>query len=187
MALQINVTGKNMTLGDDLEVFIQGKFRRIDHLLPRNSYFDVVLTREPTREVQGHYVARANLIGSGSLVMRGEESAGDPHVAIDTLVDRLEERLSRQHSFIQTERRVTARGNLPPTPDEELVHPSTLEIILGDHGVDDETIARLEESGIVTLEQLRAAVDDGRLHARLGTRFRHAEHDLVKIVDQFRA
>jgi ribosomal subunit interface protein len=187
VALQVNLTGKNMDLGDDLEVFIRGKFRRIDRFVPRNSYFDVVVSREPTKEVQEHYVAQANLIGSGSLVMRGEERAADPHVAVDTLVDRLEERLSRQHSFIESERRITAQGHLPPTPEEELIRPSTLEIILGDRGIDEETIAHLEVAGIVTLEQLRAAVDDGRLHARLGTRFRHAERELIKIVDQFRA
>jgi ribosomal subunit interface protein len=187
MAVQVNVTGKNMSLGDDLESFIRDKFQRLSHFVRPTDYVDVVVVREPTREIQGHFVTQANVVASGSLVLRGEERAADPRDSIDALVDQLESRMSRQHGFIESERRVTAQGKLPPTPEEAYSHPSTLESVLGDRGIDDDTIHRLQASGILTLEQLRAAVDDGRLHARLGPRFRHEEHELVKIVEQFRA
>jgi ribosomal subunit interface protein len=175
-----------MTLSDDLAAYADKKFRRLDRHQPKLERVEVTLSREATREIQSHFECRANLIASGRLVLRGEEHAADPRVAIDTLVDRLEERLAEQHGFIETNRRPNAQGNLPPMPDDALVNPSTLDVVLSDFGVDDATIGHLKANGIFTLEQLKAAVDDGRLVARLGPGYREQAHDLERVVDKLR-
>ena len=184
--MQVNLTGKNMVLSDPLERYATDKFSRLARYQHDLEHVDVEITLQSTREVQGHYVCQANLIAAGRLLLRGEERAGDPYVAIDTLVDSLEQRLDRQHERWESRRRLTIGGHLPPTPPEAQADASTMEAVLSEYGIDAETIGFLEDRGIHTMEQLRALVDEGRLAGRLGSGHQHEVEDLVRIVEKLR-
>jgi len=184
--MHVLLTGKNIVLSDAVEQDARRKFQRLVRHRPDLERADVELTRQPTRDIQDHYVCQANLIAEGRLVLRGEERAADPLVAIDALVDMLERRLQRQHEKIESRRRPTFQGHLPPTPPEAFGHPSPLEKALADFDVDAATIAHLEERGIRTMEQLRALVDTDRLAERLGTGWEHQTRDLVEVIEKLR-
>ncbi len=180
------MTGKNMVLDDTIQNYAEQKFRRLDKFLPHIERIEVELTRQPTRHVQDHYVCQANVIVAGNLMLRGEERAADARVAVDALADLLEQLLQRQHGKFESLRRITAPGRLPPAPDEAFTEPSTLEIVLGDFGIDPATITHLQERGIRTIEQLRSVVDDGHLTAWLGPGWERQAHDLVQVVEKLR-
>ncbi len=184
--MRVDLTGKNVALSDDLETYAARKFQHLARYHAKLDRVEVELTREATRDVQNHYVCQANVIGSGSLILRGEVRAADPCVAIDTLVDQLAARFEQQHAFVESERRPNVHGHLPPTPEEAFDQPSTLDRILTDFGVDDRTIARLKASGVLTPEQLRATVEDGRLAALLGPGDRQHLRELERVVEQLR-
>lgn len=184
--MKVVFTGKNMSLSEGLERYIIEKFGRLARHEPNLERVDVELTQQATRDVQDHYVCQANLIISGRLMLRGEERAADPYVAIDTLVDSLENRLTQLHERWESRRRPTAQGHLPPTPPEAVVEPSTLEAVLSDYDVDQATIIHLEEHGIRTMEQLKALVEDGTLRTRLGPGYGHQARELEKVIEKLR-
>lgn len=184
--MRVLLTGKNMLLTDAVEHYATEKFSRLARHRPKLERAEVELTRQATREIQDHYVCQGNLIEAGRLVLRGEARAANPNIAIDALVDLLEQRLERQHERVASFRRSTAEGHLPPTPEEAFVEPSTLEIVLSDYGIDARTISHLQERDIRTMEQLRAAVDDGHLAVRLGPGYDRQTRDLTRVVDKLR-
>lgn len=184
--MNVLLTGKNMVLTDVIEGYARQKFQRLARYRPDLDRADVELTQQATRDVQDHYVGQANLIAEGRLVLRGEERAADPHVVIDALVDLLEQQLQRQHERIESRRRVTFQGHLPPTPPEAFERPSPLETVLAEYDVDSATIIHLEERGIRTMEQLRALVDTNSLAERLGPGWEHQTGELAEIVDKLR-
>ncbi|HUX86286.1 MAG TPA: ribosome-associated translation inhibitor RaiA [Chloroflexota bacterium] len=184
--MRVLLTGKNMVLTDAIEHYATQKFSRLARHRPKLERAEVELTLQATREIQDHYVCQANLIEAGHLVLRGEASAADPRVAIDALLDLLEQQLERQHERVVSFRRSTAEGHLPPTPEDAFVEPSTLEVVLSDYGIDARTISHLQERGIRTMEQLRAAVDDGHLAVRLGPGYDHQARDLTRVIEKLR-
>ncbi len=184
--MDVRLTGKNMVLGDDIEQYATRKFRKLARHRPDLDRVDVELTRQTTRDVQDHYVCQANLIARGRLIVRGEERAAEPRVSIDTLIDHLEQQLQRQHERVESLRRLTAQGHLPPSPPEAFVHPSTLEIILADFGIDEALIAHLEERGVRTMDQLRALVDDDRLGPWLGPGYERQTQALIEVIEKLR-
>lgn len=184
--MRVLLKGKNLVLTDAIERYAVGKFSRLEHYRPNLDRAEVEVSRQATRGVESHYTVQANLIAERRLVLRAEEHAADPRVAIDTLVDKVERSLQRQHERVESERRLTAQGHLPPTPPEAYAEPSALEIVLADYGIDEETIAHVQASGIRTMEQLRAVVEDGRLVPVLGPGYEHVAQELERIVEQLR-
>lgn len=184
--MDVRLTGKNMALSDAVERYATRKFGKLARYRPDLDSADVEITRQATRDVQDHYVCQANLIARGRLILRGEERAAEPRVAIDTLVDQLEQQLQRQHERIESRRRLTAGGHLPPSPPEAFARPSTLEAVLAEFGVDEATIAHLQDRGIRTMDQLRALVDDDRLGPWLGPGYERQARELVEIVEKLR-
>lgn len=184
--MRVVMTGKNLVLTDAIEHYATQKFGKLARHQPKLQRVDVELALQSTRDVQDHYVCQANLIADGRLELRGEERAADPRVAIDALVDLLEQRLQRQRERVESYRRPTAGGHLPPSPMEAFAQPSTLEIVLSDFGIDPDTIHHLQERGIRTLDQLRAVVDDGHLAAWLRPVREHQVQQLVSVVEKLR-
>ncbi|MBX6772996.1 MAG: ribosome-associated translation inhibitor RaiA [Chloroflexi bacterium] len=184
--MRVVCTGKNMVLSDALERYMAAKFGRLARYRPDLDEIAVELTPQATREVQDHYVCQANLIARGRLILRGEERAADPYVAIDTLVEELERSLQRQRERRESRRRLTAGGHLPPAPPEALAGPSVLDTILDDFGVDPAVSGLLRAHGITTLEQIRALVDDDRLAQRLGPGHEQAVRDLTQVIEKLR-
>lgn len=185
--MRVVQTGKNMTLSPSLEHYAEEKFGRLDRYDPALERADVEITPESTRDVQNHFVVQANLIGEGRLVMRGEERAADPRVAIDTLADTLAKRLERRHDqAIRARQLVKGRNELPPAAAEAFNPHSTLDSILSDFGIGDETIQLLKAHGIQSMEQLRAAVDRNQLAPRLGPGHDRQARRLVHVIEQLR-
>jgi putative sigma-54 modulation protein len=182
--MRVLTTGKNTTLSEAIEHYADEKFGRLGRYQPKLDRVEVEITREATRDASGHVVCQANLIAGGRLILRGEVRAADERVAIDTLVDQLEARLERQHQLRESNRRANAHGSLPPAPEADPAEVATFEQLLDDYGVDEEVVDYLVASGIRTLEQLRAVVDDGRLVARLGPRYHRFAPEIVKAVER---
>jgi ribosome-associated translation inhibitor RaiA len=185
--VDVTLTGKNMIIDDELEAYARKRFDRLSRDSPPIERVEVVITREATRDVQGHYTCSARVVASGQIRWNGQQSAAVPRDAIDAVADLLDAQLGHEHNFVETNRRPNAHGRLPPAPEEALTTPSTLDLVLSDFGVDDEVIAQLRASGIYTMEQLEAAVDDGRLVTHLGPRYQEQARKLQRVVEKLRA
>jgi ribosomal subunit interface protein len=183
--MEVIVSGKNVILTDEIQRYAADKIQRLARFEPKLDRVNVEITLQATRDVENHYVVQANLLGAGRLLMRGEVHAAEPKVAIDTLVDTLEERFQRLHDELETERYPT-HGHLPPTPLEAFAEPSVLDRVLGDYGIDEAIIGRLKQHGIYTMEQLRNIVDDGRLSTWLGPDYRRYARKIVRVVEQLK-
>ena len=184
--MRVLLKGKNLVLTDAIERYAVGKFSRLDGFRPNLDRAEVEVSRQATRGIEHHYTVQVNLIAERRLVLRAEEHAADPRVAIDALVDKVERTLQRQHERKESDRRLTAQGHLPPTPPEAFAEPSAMELVLADYGIDEDAIAHVQASGIRTMEQLRAVVEDGRLVPMLGPGFEHVAKDLERVVEQLR-
>jgi len=99
----VTVRGKDMALDESLIEYAERKFGKLDRYLDGLQLVEVELIHEPTREVEGRQVVRANLLGN-RLRLRAEKSAGEIHAAIDATADTLYEQLQRFKSTRQTQR-----------------------------------------------------------------------------------
>lgn len=185
--MRVVQTGKNMVLSPSLEHYLAEKFGRLDRYDPRLDRAMVEITPETTKDVQNHYVVQANLIGDGRLILRGEQRAADPFVAIDTLAGILARRLERRHDkMVRQNQLVRGRNQLPPAPAVAFGPDSTLDTVLADFGINDATIQLLKAHGIWSMEQLRAAVDRNQLAPRLGPGHDRQARRLAIVVEQLR-
>src|SRR5690606_8378062 len=116
--MRVLLRGKNLILTDAMQRFAEEKFGRLAQRRPDLDRVEVEVSRQATHEIEHHFTVQANLIAERRLVLRAEEQAADARVAIDTLVDKVERLLQRQHEQQESDRRLTADGQLPPPPPE---------------------------------------------------------------------
>ncbi|HEV3310065.1 MAG TPA: ribosome-associated translation inhibitor RaiA [Chloroflexota bacterium] len=92
--MQITVSGRNMPVTPPLEAYVTGKMNRLTRYLDRLSRIEVVLAVEHTREASGRNLAEATAILKGRTI-RAEAAKGDMYAAVDAVVDKLHQQLTR--------------------------------------------------------------------------------------------
>lgn len=78
-----------------LKTRAQQKVARLQRYVPDLERADIELSLEPTRGVETRRVVRVNLIMNGKVLVRAEQKAADPYVAVDAAVDDLKGQLLR--------------------------------------------------------------------------------------------
>ncbi|MFD0205234.1 MULTISPECIES: ribosome hibernation-promoting factor, HPF/YfiA family [Saccharothrix] len=108
--MDIVVKGRNVEVPDHYRVHVAEKLARLERYDRKVIRFDVELFHEPNRR-QSKNCQRVEITGKGrGPVIRSEACAGDFYAALDSAVNKLENRLRRSH-----DRRRVHHGRRGPT------------------------------------------------------------------------
>jgi ribosomal subunit interface protein len=95
--MDIVVKGRNVEIPDHYRVHVEDKLARLERYDRKVIRFDVELFHEPNRR-QSKNCQRVEITGKGrGPAVRAEASAGDFYAALDSAVNKLENRLRRMH------------------------------------------------------------------------------------------
>jgi ribosomal subunit interface protein len=95
--MDIVVKGRNVEVPDHYRVHVKDKLARLERYDRKVIRFDVELFHEPNRR-QAKNCQRVEITGKGrGPAVRAEACAGDFYAALDSAVNKLENRLRRQH------------------------------------------------------------------------------------------
>ncbi len=108
--------------GERLKTRALEKIGRLEHYLPDLERAEVELSLEPTRGVEKRHIVQINMIMNGKVVLRAEERAADPYVAIDAAADTIKRELLRYK-----EQRLDWRHHKRGRHEEEVVADRALE------------------------------------------------------------
>lgn len=117
--MDIVVKGRNVEVPDHYRVHVEDKLARLERYDRKVIRFDVELFHEPNRR-QSKSCQRVEITGKGrGPAVRAEACAGDFYAALDSAVNKLENRLRRQH-----DRRRVHYGRRSPASVAEATSPS---------------------------------------------------------------
>ncbi|MEU6642204.1 ribosome-associated translation inhibitor RaiA [Saccharomonospora sp. NPDC046836] len=95
--MDIVVKGRNVEVPDHYRVHVSAKLARLERYDRKVIRYDVELFHEPNRR-QAKNCQRVEITGKGKgPVVRAEASAGDFYAALDSAINKLENRLRRMH------------------------------------------------------------------------------------------
>jgi ribosomal subunit interface protein len=107
--VDISVTGRHLTVSDRFRAHIEEKLAKITQLEPRTRRVEVLISHEPNRR-QAKACDRVEITCyAKGPVIRAEACEEDKYAALDVAIDKLMERLRRQH-----DRRQVHRGRRTP-------------------------------------------------------------------------
>lgn len=107
--MDISVTGRHLTVSDRFRAHIEEKLAKITQLEPRTRRVEVLISHEPNRR-QAKACDRVEITCyAKGPVIRAEACEEDKYAALDVAIDKLMERLRRQH-----DRRQVHRGRRTP-------------------------------------------------------------------------
>lgn len=107
--MDISVTGRHLNVSDRFRAHIEEKLAKITQLEPRTRRVEVLISHEPNRrQAKACDKVEITCYAKGP-VIRAEACEEDKHAALDVAIDKLMERLRRQH-----DRRQVHRGRRTP-------------------------------------------------------------------------
>jgi ribosomal subunit interface protein len=107
--VDISVTGRHLTVSDRFRAHIEEKLAKITQLEPRTRRVEVLISHEPNRR-QAKVCDKVEITCyAKGPVVRAEACEEDKYAALDVAIDKLMERLRRQH-----DRRQVHRGRRTP-------------------------------------------------------------------------
>ena len=107
--MDISVTGRHLTVSDRFRAHIEEKLAKITQLEPRTRRVEVLISHEPNRR-QAKVCDKVEITCyAKGPVVRAEACEEDKYAALDVAIDKLMERLRRQH-----DRRQVHRGRRTP-------------------------------------------------------------------------
>ena len=126
--MDISVTGRHLTVSDRFRAHIEEKLAKITQLGPRTRRVEVLISHEPNRRQAKVCDKVETTCYAKGPVVRAEACEEDKYAALDVAIDKLMERLRRQH-----DRRQVHRGRRTPEsvaaatarivpPTEQVVH-----------------------------------------------------------------
>jgi ribosomal subunit interface protein len=136
--MNLTIRSHHTTLDDGLREHAEKKLARIERLLPRVDDVIVEVEHEETRAAAHRYAVQVT-VHSGGSILRGEERAADPKIALDLATEvvsrqarRHGKRLHARHRTGQNKEAVAASVMPPvaPEPDERAPEDAA-EYILG--------------------------------------------------------
>src|SRR5579862_4297855 len=92
--VQITVTGRNMSVDEPMRQYVVKKMDKLVRYLDRLSRVEVILATRNTRESSRRSMAEAVATARGRTV-RAESVDADMRAAVDGLVDKLQQQLTR--------------------------------------------------------------------------------------------
>ncbi len=118
--MQLTVKGKNIELPETIRSYVDKKFQKLSRHLPFITEVEVEITIEDTKSVGDRAVAQVTINSNGTL-LRGEQRAPDPYVAIDAVADVMDKQIKRykERLYRKGDRdSVTGKEELAPLPEE---------------------------------------------------------------------
>ena len=107
--MDIVVTGRHLTVSDRFRAHIEEKLAKVTQLAPRTRRVEVLISHEPNkRQAKSCDRVEITCYAKGPVV-RAEACVEDKYAALDMAIDKLMERLRRQH-----DRRQVHRGRRTP-------------------------------------------------------------------------
>jgi ribosomal subunit interface protein len=93
--MNLNIRSHHTTVDDELREHAERKLARLERLLPRVDEVTVEIEHEETRAAAHRYAVQVT-VHSGGSILRGEERAADPKLALDRAADVIA-RQARRH------------------------------------------------------------------------------------------
>ncbi len=134
--MDVVVTGRHLTVSDRFRAHIEEKLEKITQLAPRTRRVEVLVSHEPNkRQAKSCDRVEITCYAKGPVV-RAEACVEDKYAALDMAIDKLMERLRRQHDRRQVHRgrrtpesvaRATARIAAPDEAASEAAAPDAAE------------------------------------------------------------
>ncbi|MGB7819089.1 MAG: ribosome-associated translation inhibitor RaiA [Ornithinibacter sp.] len=107
--MDVVVTGRHLTVSDRFRAHIEEKLAKVTQLAPRTRRVEVLISHEPNkRQAKSCDRVEITCYAKGPVV-RAEACVEDKYAALDMAIDKLMERLRRQH-----DRRQVHRGRRTP-------------------------------------------------------------------------
>jgi len=129
MPMDLHIRGNDIVITDDLRAFAERRAAKLDHLLSRVVDAKLELRRRHNR-TGGDTTTAQLTIQTGRRLLRAEEDAADPVLAIDHAVDKLLRQIRRVH-----DKRIDRKG---PKPADALAAANGL-ADLDDDALEDES------------------------------------------------
>jgi len=136
--MNLIIRSHHVTVPNDLHDHAQKKLARLERLLPKVDDVIVEVEHEETRAAAHRYAVQVT-VHSGGSILRGEERAADPKIALDLATDviarqarRHQKRLHDRHRSGQSKEWVAANAANAAQPESEQQDSGdTAEYILG--------------------------------------------------------
>lgn len=106
--MQINVSGRHMSVSDPIRQYCEEKAERLMRFYDRIQSIDVVIDGH-----NGHHFAEMIVHSEGALPFVASEEQDDVHAAVDLLMDKIERQIRRHKD------RLRNRKHPPKAPAEE--------------------------------------------------------------------
>ncbi|MCL5959118.1 MAG: ribosome-associated translation inhibitor RaiA [Chloroflexi bacterium] len=119
--MQIVIKGKNTEVSEPLREYVEKKLGKLDRYLDNISTVTVELSKEMSKNAVNRHIIQVTVLTNGT-ILRGEEKAGDPHSAVDTVADVLHRQITRyKEKLYRRGRTAASRAAVPESrePEEE--------------------------------------------------------------------
>ena len=118
--MQVNVTGRHVTITDELENHVREKFSKLERFYPNISHTDVVLSLEGHGTTKNCIAEATVVLGRGVRLHGRGEAPDEMGVAIDAAESRLQKQVRRFHAKLTAHRdRDSAASSSEPVEEEE--------------------------------------------------------------------
>jgi ribosomal subunit interface protein len=134
--MNLNIRSHHTTVDDDLRAHAERKLSRLERLLPRVDDVIVEVEHEETRAAADRYAVQVT-VHSGTSILRGEERAAEPKIALDRATEvvsrqarRHSKRLHARHRTGADKQRLAEPAASPP-PEPEADDDAAAEYLAG--------------------------------------------------------
>jgi putative sigma-54 modulation protein len=176
--MDMQVRGNGVAIDDDLQAFIDRRAAKLDRLVDRVVEANLELRGQRNRGGPGVTAAQIT-IQTGRDVIRAEERAADPKLAIDQAFDKLERQVRRvrdKRSRRRTPGQPTIRADFPPEP--AIAEPS------GERDEEDEEftgVVRTKRFGLKPMD-VEEAIEQMELLGHDFFLFHYADEDIPSVI-----
>ena len=184
--MEIQIRGNGVTIDDRLREFVERRGSRLDHLVGRVGDAKLEL-RAIHNRVGPDSTAAQVTIRSGREVLRAEERAADPNLAVDKAFDKLERQVRRVHE--KRSRRHAAGqetirdAGMAADPDGLAPDGRELDVALGIELDEDEFggVVRTKRFGLKPMD-VEEAIEQMELLGHDFFLFHHVDEDIPSVL-----
>lgn len=116
--MQINITGKNVTISQTMQDYIEKKLSKLSRFFDQISHAEVVFKGEDRKDAGKSHIIEVILDVNGSIIKASEENR-DFRTCIDLVIDKLEGQLKRyKEKLIERRRREPSIREFSPSKEE---------------------------------------------------------------------
>ncbi|MCS7202506.1 MAG: ribosome-associated translation inhibitor RaiA [Dictyoglomus sp.] len=116
--MQINITGKNISLSQTMQDYVEKKISKLSRFFDHISHIEVVLKEEDRKDVGKSHIVEVTLDVNGTIIKASEENQNF-RACIDLVVDKLESQLKKyKEKLIERGRRGPSIREILATEEE---------------------------------------------------------------------